>query len=756
MDRDQVMELGELAARAARSVLSRLSYSPRGPRRRMAGPEAQRELLRAAHRWCDRHIDRSPTDERRWPVVQDGAVRGLVATRERAAALSSMPADALETLIAARPAQNTDEPGYDGTWYSHGRKTIQRQTPDYDRPVIARGQRHDYGVLERLFRTSPQAQRAVTSTLHNLTGATFRIDASPEGLAIDRFGAELQAGHAERAVFGARGGWRQVLTEATISCMTAGFALWIRVDDPDNAAIKRYAHRRPNTVDRWIFSEDGDELVAVELFEDQGGTYLVPAEHLILVRWLDYALDMEPAPPMRSAAPFIVAKQLGMQAWGAAIEKYALPVVFLENETEDAGDIDELISVWDKFDFTDFPVISGRRGTRASILNPGQSTADIESFLRYCDEHIALPFSSEGALIGMNRVGAYNLADVKDSQQLRVALHLADQICAAWNGDRYTAHNGVVSHVVQSAFGIGGAIGGMPKLVYMLGEEDVPMADILGAIQAGAVVVTPEVQETVHARLKLPAPPERQITASRLTAAREPNHERMGRQMDRAERRLARELDELGARMRSDWEALIRDTEGRDLLEDREKIRRAYLEQYREAVRRVVLDLAEDAAGDALAELDADEEILRENDLTAARFRDLPRELLALVASVAEEALNRQLGVLTDKAVEQERGDTRQRMPKLSPRTLRSIASKAVSGAYNAGRDAAAKAVKRVRGRKVMGTRNAILDERTCEACRALDGERAELGSKRYREIVPPNRCEGMHRCRCVMDFEEI
>jgi hypothetical protein len=43
-----------------------------------------------------------------------------------------------------------------------------------------------------------------------------------------------------------------------------------------------------------------------------------------------------------------------------------------------------------------------------------------------------------------------------------------------------------------------------------------------------------------------------------------------------------------------------------------------------------------------------------------------------------------------------------------------------------------------------------VLDPATCETCAALDGVQVLVGSKRYRDLSPPNRCKGGERCRCV------
>jgi hypothetical protein len=111
---------------------------------------------------------------------------------------------------------------------------------------------------------------------------------------------------------------------------------------------------------------------------------------------------------------------------------------------------------------------------------------------------------------------------------------------------------------------------------------------------------------------------------------------------------------------------------------------------------------------------------------------------------------------MSSAQVEMERGSSRLAVPILATATLSLIASRAVSGAFNAGRDrmisALLEAVRTRTGEapRMIAERSAVLDPATCETCAALDGVQVLVGSKRYRDLSPPNRCKGGERCRCV------
>lgn len=49
---------------------------------------------------------------------------------------------------------------------------------------------------------------------------------------------------------------------------------------------------------------------------------------------------------------------------------------------------------------------------------------------------------------------------------------------------------------------------------------------------------------------------------------------------------------------------------------------------------------------------------------------------------------------------------------------------------------------------------SSVLDGNTCEVCEGLDGQVAQVGSQRYKDISPPHKCLGGHRCRCIWIYK--
>lgn len=217
--------------------------------------------------------------------------------------------------------------------------------------------------------------------------------------------------------------------------------------------------------------------------------------------------------------------------------------------------------------------------------------------------------------------------------------------------------------------------------------------------------------------------------------------------MDEAEAELAKAFAQIQRDQQRRWRELIRDNEEEsDLLEDREQIRAEYQPRYLEAVQLVIERVGERAGVQLGQQLGVKLNI---------PFAVTP-ELSLLAANVADEMTSRTIGLMSSSQVERERGSSRLAVPILATATLSLIASRAVSGAFNAGRDRMIQSVleafkeRTEQTPRFIAERSAVLDPATCETCAALDGVQVLVGSKRYRDLSPPNRCKGGERCRCV------
>jgi hypothetical protein len=428
-------------------------------------------IYTAAHDWCDRHIDTA--------VVEDRIPRMEL-------------------------ARNLSEQGWDGTKYYNGVRYRQRDTPDFDTPYIARGIGSDLGMLERLARTSPQIMRIMETVQSLVRSAVIGVEAPARTAESYSQMADVMAGTLSQSNAGMRGGIRRALIEQAHSVMIGGFGIHQIVDNPDGT-IKKLAMRRTNTVHRWIFDGLGQECIAVEFRDEHGAFYTIPVEHLLIAQALPIGDDMESYGPLRVAAPWIMAKQMLAQLWHARMNKYASPIIGIESGgTSDTSDDIEVVNIISETEANDFLVLTLKRGQKLTSVDLGGQSGEFESALKYCDEQILMPFAAEGALIGLNGKGAYNLADSKDDAEMAIATSLVRKVVDAYNGVDNLPWQGINRRVIDNVWGEPVIPGDYPMLSISMGEDEAPLQDIINAAQQGLIDVTPEVKQHIMQRLKLP------------------------------------------------------------------------------------------------------------------------------------------------------------------------------------------------------------------------------------------------------------
>lgn len=113
----------------------------------------------------------------------------------------------------------------------------------------------------------------------------------------------------------------------------------------------------------------------------------------------------------------------------------------------------------------------------------------------------------------------------------------------------------------------------------------------------------------------------------------------------------------------------------------------------------------------------------------------LEREAMRLINDLSQQGLSGD--VLADAVSEGLRG--------LSDAPVDRAARGAASEAFNLGRNLEAQ---RRADEIEEVVRTEVLDEATCEPCRALDGTLYTMNTPEYFEFLPPNQCDGRELCR--------
>lgn len=174
------------------------------------------------------------------------------------------------------------------------------------------------------------------------------------------------------------------------------------------------------------------------------------------------------------------------------------------------------------------------------------------------------------------------------------------------------------------------------------------------------------------------------------------------------------------------------------------RLRNEYEPLYIEAAATVLYEVASDAATS----------LARELGIPPDQVPNVVDDIVEYGASRAgQEAFNRAQGWYREQMVNEIETGNRTRIALLAAATLAAITSKAVSAAYEQGRESAIDIVVDVSSGPIKARRTAILDKNTCEECQRLHGSTYVYDSDAYHANKPPAWCEGLHRCRCQMEY---
>lgn len=438
--------------------------------------------------------------------VQQGAAGDVQAPSWLELEATRDEAGQLTLKLSDRPPGNAGISGYET---GRGVATNKDLNGTY-RPYLARGRGRDLGLYHQAFLESQAYQDGWGKIEQGLTTSHWRVEPVAVEDEAQQERAKRQAQAVERVIFGLDGGWTSHVREA-LYFLIGGFAPFIKVTD-GFGQLRDLSFRYPSQVQNWLTDEWGARAIGIEFCGVMGNGPYVRFDHeLLLYQFRAIGNDFEGISPMRAALIYIEAHKLFMQLEAVAAEKYGAPTVFIERGAEfDAKDDEALLAILDELRAAENPIVLLPNGYKATLPSPSGTVPDFEPVKRYCDEKIATLLAAEGALIGLNGKGAYNLAEIKDDQQLRALAYYAQLICETWNNRTKSGSASTIEQIVRALEDPALAVpieGQLPRLAWALSPEqdDSDLATILSAKQAGALNWGEEDEAWLRAKLKLPA-----------------------------------------------------------------------------------------------------------------------------------------------------------------------------------------------------------------------------------------------------------
>lgn len=399
---------------------------------------------------------------------------------------------------------------YGATGYATNKDRNFRYTP-----TRARGIGRDFGIYHQAFLESQAFQDGWGKIEQGLVTSHWFISPVKCEHPNHQEYAEKQAKAVEKVLFGIDGGWSKHIREA-LYMLIAGFAPFIRIVD-GLGQLAALSFRYPSQVRRWLTDEYEQNYLGIEFDGQSAHTkpYEKLANELLVYQFRAIGNDFEGISPMRSVMVYIEALKLFMQLEGVAAEKYGSPFASVERPVDqyDKADDDALLDIIDNMLATDNAIILLPGGYKLTVSSPQGQMPNFESVKRYCDEKIATILSAEGSLIGLNGKGAYNLAEIKDDQQLRSLSYYARLICSTINDKSASGHESLIAFIVKNLTDVDGEDlsmlihGELPQLSWALSPEqdDSDLQTIIELFKSGVLTKTDEDEAWLREKFKMPA-----------------------------------------------------------------------------------------------------------------------------------------------------------------------------------------------------------------------------------------------------------
>lgn len=399
------------------------------------------------------------------------------------------------------------------TGYRHHGYASNKDKNVFFAPYRARGRGRDFGHYHQIFLSSQSFQDAWGKIEQGLITSHWFIQPAQCETAQGQIFASKQAQLVQNALFGIEGGWSKHITEA-LYMLVAGFAPFIRITN-GNGDLVALSFRYPSQVNKWITDENESRWIAIDFSDGDhiGNEYVRFATELVVYQFRAIGNDFEGISPIRAIYKYVEMHDLFCQLEAVAAEKYGAPLTTVERPVgqADAKDDEELLAELDNLVAAENPIIILPGGYKVTISSPSGEMPNFENLKRYCDEKIATILSAEGSLIGLNGKGAYNLADVKDDQQLRSLSYYSKIICDTINSKPVEGQS-LIEQIVLSLPTIDGvdysAIlpDGLPKLSWALSPEqdDNNLDKIIDLFKSNVLTKTSDDEVWLREMLKIP------------------------------------------------------------------------------------------------------------------------------------------------------------------------------------------------------------------------------------------------------------
>lgn len=665
---------------------------------------------------------------------------------------------------------HTDEEGQSGVRYVQGRPSNIETVRDYQ-PAEARGVRTEPGTYQDLLRSDPIVTRAFSDIVDGLSAGSWDVQGGgAAGELVEDIVEELEPD-------------LESLVPQVLRCWGTGFSLFEIVHRKDGS-IRKVAHRRAHSVNRWLWDEDVRNLRGAELQRGDRTTYTLGDHALAIARWRPLGSDPEGQSALRPVARYIEAKRLLLQIEMVASERRGSGYIAVETEGLSEKEAETIEKAVENMLASDHPYIVLPDGAVIKLHSPQGQIPDFQSAKEYLDKMIAIAVGAEHAFVGTDATGSYALASAKNDEAHRRLSSYASVVERFFNSrTSHTPYRGIIPRMLD-AMGVGAME--VPKLVWTPPAEDKDYESIKEMVQAGMITWSKEDEDQLREEVGLgeredtepdKAPEEESeetdgtavvdITAS-LQLANGVSVDRLQEWIDSSANNMGKRLKAVS---RDHRDAIVEMLEGetsrRAVMDAFERTRSHWIEQYEHAVRGELKRMVARGSASTLHELgiiDALPQVPADGDRAVRQYAMPTPEAQDVIESTARRIARHEYNVVEDylsrQMVNEAEGDRERRRPETpSTEAMAATAGQYVSRPMQVGREQVAQRLKNAAERRglpaqIIAEYSSVLEQgTTCDKCWKLDGTRTIVGSDRYERLSPPNQCEGGDRCRCIWTY---
>jgi hypothetical protein len=347
-------------------------------------------------------------------------------------------ADALIDLLESHHDQiiSLNEKGVTGTSITDGRIRID---PNPERtPYILRGIMGNPGDYEEAYRDS-QVFKSVNEIRNLSISAIWGLHAPSEASDIhkehtDWLWKKLEGIEVADGITGF-----DALLEHILSFLIHGFSIfeviWAR-NERGWVYPESIMFREQSTVWRWVMDGRNDRLIAAQMrvAGDSPLEYTLSTgvpEDITSRELLAFSLNrrgnnFEGISPLRPVLHWTQFKLLLSRIAAATYDAYGVPIKTIRNALEavmagkGASDesLDDVLDAILAVEEGEASAIKLPNGAVVDVLQGQGTVPDLQPFLQYCDFQITSVFSSEGSLLGFQKVGSFALSQTNDAKFL--------------------------------------------------------------------------------------------------------------------------------------------------------------------------------------------------------------------------------------------------------------------------------------------------------------------------------------------------